>query len=113
MYRSFFVPKRRKRYGCEMPARFAMSSVDVPSKPRSANSIRAASRIVSLRSAAERRVVVWAMGDRLVMTHKLVKSLRHPVELGVREPGVERQRERPLECRVRAGERPLVAVGAA
>ena len=28
---SFFVPNRRKRYGCEMPARRAMSSVDVPS----------------------------------------------------------------------------------
>ena len=28
---SFFVPKRRNRYGWEMPARRAMSSVEVPS----------------------------------------------------------------------------------
>ena len=28
---SFFVPNRRKRYGWEMPARRAMSSVEVPS----------------------------------------------------------------------------------
>ena len=31
---SFFVPKSRKTYGCEMPARRAMSSVDVPCSPR-------------------------------------------------------------------------------
>ena len=35
----FLLPKRRKTYGCEMPARRAMSSVDVPCSPFSANSI--------------------------------------------------------------------------
>src|SRR5882757_81555 len=95
-----------------MPARFAMSSVDVPSKPRSANSMRAASRIESLRSAAERRVLVELMRVRLVITHKLVKRLRDPVELALGEPLVERERQRPLEGGVRTGERPLVTVGA-
>src|SRR5581483_9965974 len=92
-----------------MPARRAMSSVEVPSKPRPANSTRAASRTSSLRSAAERRT---AMPARLVMTHKLVKGLRHPVEIGVGELPVEGQRERAVARRVGAGERALVAVGA-
>ena len=30
----------------------------------------------------------------LVMTHKLVKCLRHAVEIGLPEPAVERERER-------------------
>jgi hypothetical protein len=30
MKRSFFVPKSRKRYGWEIPARAAMASVEVP-----------------------------------------------------------------------------------
>ena len=30
MKRSFLVPKRRKRYGWEIPARAAMASVEVP-----------------------------------------------------------------------------------
>ena len=33
MKSSFFVPKRRKRYGCEIPARSAIVSVDVPWSP--------------------------------------------------------------------------------
>src|SRR5690349_4451176 len=89
-----------------------MSSVDVPAKPRSANSTRAASRTASLRSAALMRVVVICMPPNLVMTHKLVKCLAHPVELRVREPGVERQGERALVRGIGAGERALAAVGA-
>src|SRR5689334_3384482 len=95
-----------------MPARRAMSSVDVPSKPRSANSTRAASRTSSLRSAAVSLVVVISTRRRLVMTHKLVKCLRDPVELAVGEAGVERQREGALEGGVGAREVALVAVGA-
>ncbi len=38
MNSSFFEPKRRKRYGCEMPARRAIASVEAPWSPRSANS---------------------------------------------------------------------------
>src|SRR2546427_440849 len=53
---SFFVPKSRKRYGCEMPARRAMSSVEVPAQPRSANSVWAAAGMAARGSAAERRV---------------------------------------------------------
>ena len=30
MNSSFFEPKSRKRYGCEMPARRAIASVDAP-----------------------------------------------------------------------------------
>ena len=41
------------------------------------------------------------------MTHKLVKCLRDTVELPVREPRVERQRECTLEGDVRARERAL------
>src|SRR5881275_1122128 len=95
-----------------MPARRAMSSVEVPSKPRSANSTSAASSSVSLRSAAERRVVVGLMGGRIVMTHKLVKRLGDPVELRLAEPAVEGQGERPLEDRVGAGEGALPPEGA-
>src|SRR5207253_3798146 len=109
---SFFVPKSRKRYGCEMPALRAMSSVEVPAQPRSANSISAASRIASRRSAADRRVLVELITLRLVMTHKLVKCLRDAVELGLREPRVERQRQRALVDRVGARKGPLLAVGA-
>src|SRR5207302_10141346 len=89
-----------------------MSSVEVPAKPLSANSICAASRMASRRSAAERRVVVELMAGRLVMTHKLVKCLCHAVELGPGQPRVERQGERALVDRGGTGERPLVAVSA-
>src|SRR5689334_20899331 len=92
-----------------MPARRAMSSVDVPSKPAAANSSSAASSTSLRRSSAVRRT---AMSGKLVATHYLVKRLRDPVELGVGQPGVERQRERPLEGRVGAGELALVAVRA-
>ena len=40
--RSFFVGKKRKTYGCEMPARRAMSAVVAPAKPLSAISSTAA-----------------------------------------------------------------------
>src|SRR3954452_18866382 len=96
-----------------MPARRAMSSVDVPTYPPSANSTSAASSTVSRRSAALMRVVVISgTRRRLVMTHKLVKSLPDPVLLGLGQPLVQRERERALERRIGAGERPLVAVGA-
>ena len=38
MKSSFFVPNSRNRYGCEIPARSAIVSVDVPWKPVEANS---------------------------------------------------------------------------
>src|SRR5690349_14888415 len=96
MKSSFFVPKSRKRYGWEMPAALAMSSVDAPSKPSAAKTATAASRMSSRRSAALSLVVI-STRPRLVMTHKLVKSLGDPVELGLGQPDVEREGERPLE----------------
>src|SRR5438270_4866663 len=95
-----------------MPARRAMSSVDVPSRPRSANSTIAASSTASRRSVAESLVVAEVMTALLVITHKFVKRFRDPVEIPFSEPPMERQRERPLEDGVGAGERPLPAVGA-
>src|SRR5438045_5766634 len=96
-----------------MPARRAMSSVEVPTYPPSANSTSAASSTVSRRSAALMRVVVISgTRRRLVMTHKLVKSLRDPILLGLGQPLVQGQGERTLERRVGARERALVAVGA-
>src|SRR4051794_27377116 len=96
-----------------MPARRAMSSVDVPSRPRPANSIIAASSTSSRRSAAVSLVVVViSMPARLVTTHKLVKRLRHTIEVAVRQPIVERKGESPLEHPVGVGEWALVAVGA-
>ena len=55
--RRFFVPKRRKRYGCEIPAAAAISSVEVPWSPRRANAACAATSTASRRSAAVWRVV--------------------------------------------------------
>ena len=48
---SFFVPNSRKTYGCEIPARRAISSVEAPCRPASANTASAASRISSRRIA--------------------------------------------------------------
>ena len=61
MKSSFLVPKSRKRYGCEIPARSAIVSVEVPWYPVDANSSRAASRIASRRSSAVMRVAVGLM----------------------------------------------------
>src|SRR5262249_20625959 len=108
---SFFVPKRRNTYGCEMPARRATSSVEEPGGPFSAKNPSAASRISSRRSSFVFRPVVTIAG-KLVMTHYFVKCLRDPVEIGVREAGVERQREGALEDPGGTGEVALVAVGA-
>src|SRR5262249_33050586 len=94
-----------------MPARRAMSSVDAPYRPFSANSTSAASRISSRRSSFVLRAVTTTR-IRLVTTHNLVKGLGDPVEVAVREARVERERERPLEHRRRAGEVALVPVGA-
>src|SRR5919201_6476518 len=109
---SFFVPKSRKMYGCEMPATFAIASVEAPCRPRAANSACAASRTASRRSSALCLVVVVIDGGMLVTTHYLVKHLGHTLHVIGAEAGVERQRERPLVTAVGAGERPLVAVGA-
>src|SRR5919204_2557571 len=106
---SFFVPKSRKTYGCEMPARFAISSVDAPWRPRAANSICAASSTDSRRSSALCLVAV-AMVRRLVATHYLVKYLGDAIQILLTEPGVERQGERPLVAAVGTRERPLVTV---
>src|SRR5271154_2319583 len=93
-----------------MPARRAISSVDAPARPRSANSTRAASRISSRRSSFVFRSLT-TMGVRLVTTHKLVKGLRHPVEIALREPGVEGQGKRAVEGMLGARERARVPVG--
>src|SRR3954471_10822279 len=58
-----------------MPARRAISSVEAPWRPRSANSCNAASSTASRRSAAVFRSVVTAMGGKLATTYYLVKSL--------------------------------------
>ena len=42
--------------------------------------------------------------SKLSLTHNRCQGLRDPVELGVGQPGVQRQRERALEAGVRAGE---------
>src|SRR5690348_5686593 len=94
-----------------MPALRAISSVEAPWSPCSANTGRAASRISSRRSSFDFRTVT-TMADRLVTTYKLVKRCRHPVELALGEPRVEGQRERALEDARGAGEVTLVAVGA-
>src|SRR5438105_5585708 len=106
---SFFVPKSRKTYGCEMPARRAISSVEAPCSPRDANSICAASRTASRRTSALCRVVV-AMRAMLVVTHYLVKDGCHALDVALRDARVERQCERPLVATVGARERPLVAI---
>ena len=49
---SFFERKRRKRYGCEMPAARAIVSVEAPWSPCRANSCRAASSTAMRRSSA-------------------------------------------------------------
>src|SRR5581483_4736783 len=95
-----------------MPARRAMSSVDAPWRPLSANSTRAASRISSRRSSFVFRSVTSTMCWMLVTTHNLVKRLGHDVEIGLGEPRVERQGERALEHPGRPREVALVAVGA-
>ena len=56
MKSSFFVPKSRKTYGCEMPALRAIVSVEAPWSPRAANSTSAASSTASRRSSAVLRV---------------------------------------------------------
>src|SRR5262245_46472541 len=112
MKRSFFVRNRRKRYGCEMPARRAISSVEPPAKPFSAKTSRAASRTAWRRSSAVFLGLSTAMTRcKLSLTHNCCQGLRDPVELRVGQPRVQRQRERPLEAAVRPGEAPLVAVG--
>ena len=48
----------------------------------------------------------------LVMTHKSVKSLRDPVELGIRQASVEGERQGVLIGVRRARVEALIAVGA-
>src|ERR1051325_8417901 len=95
-----------------MPARLAISSVEAPCSPRSANSPIAASRISSRRSSALFRWGWTTMDGKLVITHKFVKRLRDEVEIRFGEPGMEGQGEGALEGPVGAGEGALVAVGA-
>src|SRR4051812_40036905 len=94
-----------------MPASLAISSVEAPCSPRSAKTAMATSRISSRRSSFVFRSALIT-GTRLVMTHNLVKSLRHPVEVRLREPRVEGQRQGALEDAGRAGEAPLPGIGA-
>src|SRR5436190_11842082 len=107
---SFLVPKSRKTYGCEIPAAAAIASVEAPSRPRRANSSSAASRTVSRRSSAVFRWVETVTPAKLVITYLIVKCRDDPVDLRLAEAGVQRQRERPLEARLRARETALVAV---
>src|SRR2546423_11736699 len=95
-----------------MPARRATSSVEDPSRPCSANTASAASRISSRRSSFDFRSPVVTMERRLVTTHYLVKCPCYPVQIAFREPGVERQRQRALEDARGAGEIALLPVGA-
>src|ERR1051326_6427228 len=94
-----------------MPARLAISSVEAPCSPRSANSPTAASRISSRRSSALFRWGWTTMGCKLVTTHKFVKGLRDEVEIRLGETGMERQGEGAFEGPVGAGEGALVPVG--
>src|SRR2546423_11650838 len=109
---SFFVPKSRKTYGWEMPAAFAMVSVEAPWRPRAANSAWAASRPASRRSPAFCLVIVAIVAPMLVTTHYLVKHRRDALDVVRAEARVERQRQRTLVAAVGAEERPLVAVRA-
>src|SRR6266567_3702399 len=95
-----------------MPARLAISSVDAPWSPRSANSPMAASRISSRRSSALFRCGWVIMGGMLVTTYKLVKRLRHNVQIPLDEPRMEGKRESAFERAVRTRELALVAIGA-
>src|SRR5581483_1699417 len=70
MKSSFFVRNSLKRYGCEMPAARAISSVDADS-PCSAKSSKAASSTCSLRSAAVLRLPA---GDTEVSYHSLTTA---------------------------------------
>src|SRR5689334_7215771 len=111
MNSSRFVPKRRKRYGCEMLALRAISSVDAPAKPCSAKTSSAASRTCSRRSSLDfRSVAVAIVRCKLSLTYNAVKRLGDTVELRVGQLGVQRQRERALEAFVRSGEAPLAPV---
>src|SRR5712692_4739145 len=83
-----------------MPARFAISSVEAPWSPRSANSARAARRISSRRSSALFRSVV-TMAAMLVINHKLVKSASDGLECTLPVP-----RDRPLQPFVQVDARP-------
>src|SRR5919199_3691844 len=109
---SFFVPKSRKTYGCEMPATFAIVSVEAPCRPRAANSACAASRTASRRSSALCLVAVVIVCAMLVITHYHVKHLGDAVDVVRAEARMERQRERPLVAAVGAGEGSLVVVRA-
>src|SRR2546422_10053528 len=91
---SFFVPKSRKTYGCEIPARFATSSVEAPWRPRAANSSSAASRTASRRSSAVLRSVAATMAGKLAITHYYVKSLLD--EKGHAPGDADRRPYRPL-----------------
>src|SRR5919109_1056803 len=76
---SFFDGNSRKIYGCEMPIRRAIASVEVPSSPWMANSARAARRISSRRSSAVRRDsagLARAAPDAIVSDYSLTKPPR-------------------------------------
>ncbi len=96
-----------------MPARRAMSSVDAPCSPCSANSTSAASRISSRRSSFVLRSVTTTIAARLVTTHNLVKCLGDDVEI-VRRRGAcgTGSASARSKTRVAPGKGALVAVGA-
>src|ERR1044072_2525905 len=71
---SFFVRKRRNRYGCGMPASRAIASGDVPWGPPPAAGSIAPARISSRRSSADLRRVGAATG-RYVSDYLLASQL--------------------------------------
>src|SRR5262245_10694135 len=98
MYSAFFVPKSRKRYGCEIPAAAAISSVEVPWRPRFAKAVIAATSTASRRSSAVFRsvavdVTVVSIHSQACLVKFVPECFGHPVDLGVRQPRVEGQRQ--------------------
>src|ERR1700675_4437923 len=109
--RSFFVPKSRKTYGCEMPALAAIASVEAPSRPRAANSSSAASSTASRRSSADLRWVMTAIACKLLLTYYACQGLGDAIEIALGQARVERKRDRSIEDTGRAGKVALVTVG--
>src|SRR5438132_18893 len=87
------------------------SSVGTPFDSTSSTSRPNPRRTTSRRSSAVLRSFVAAFTARkLALTHNACQALRDPVEIGVGQSRVERQRQRALEGLVGPRERPLVGV---
>jgi hypothetical protein len=106
MKSSFFVRKSRKRYGCEMPALRAISSVERPRGRAREDLAGRLEDVLAALLAVFRSVATVITRCKLSLTHNRCQGLRDAIELGVGQPRVQRQRERPLEAGVRAGKLP-------